>query len=144
MQDVSDSLSGRIGIIELSGLSMRECMGDAFNKHFLPTLEYVAERKKSLQKPKNIWEIIHMGGYPELQDEEKEWSAFYADYVRTYIERDVRELADVQDLNVFRQFMIAAAARTGEILNYSTDNASLREIILVFCHIFLPFLSESS
>lgn len=120
MQNVSESLSGRIGIIELSGLSMRESMNDIFNRHFLPTLEYVTERRRSLQKPENIWEIIHKGGYPELQDENKEWNAFYADYVKTYIERDVRELAAVQDLNIFRQFMIAVAARTGEILNYST------------------------
>lgn len=119
MQNVSESLSGRIGIIELSGLSMRECMKDTFNRHFLPTLEYAARRKETLQKPKNIWEMIHRGSYPELQNEDKEWSAFYADYVKTYMERDVRELAAVQDLNVFRQFMIAAAARTGEILNYS-------------------------
>ena len=119
MQNVSESLSGRIGIVELSGLSMRECMNDPFNRHFLPTLEYAAERGKTLQKPENIWEIIHLGGYPELQNEEKEWSAFYADYVKTYIERDVRELATVQDLDAFRQFLIAAAARTGELLNYS-------------------------
>ncbi|MCI8556933.1 MAG: ATP-binding protein [Lachnospiraceae bacterium] len=119
MRNISESLSGRIGIMELSGLSMRECMGDAFNRHFLPTPEYVTERRKALRKPENIWEIIHMGGYPELQDGAKEWSAFYADYVKTYIERDVRELAAVQDLSTFRQFMIAAAARTGEILNYS-------------------------
>ncbi len=119
MQNVSESLSGRIGIIELSGLSMRECMRDAFNSHFLPTMEYVIERKKTLKKRENIWEIIHLGGYPELQDADKEWNAFYADYVKTYMERDVRELAAVQDLTAFRQFMIAAAARTGEILNFS-------------------------
>lgn len=119
MQNVTESLSGRIGIVELSGLSMRECMGDTFNGHFLPTLEYVMERKKTLRRQENIWEVIHRGGYPELQDEDKEWSAFYADYMKTYIERDVRELAAVQDLNAFRQFMIAVAARTGEILNYS-------------------------
>ena len=119
MQNVSESLSGRIGIIELSGLSMRECTRDAFNSHFLPTMEYVIERKKTLKKRENIWEIIHLGGYPELQDADKEWNAFYADYVTTYMERDVRELAAVQDLTAFRQFMIAAAARTGEILNFS-------------------------
>lgn len=119
MQNVSESLSGRIGIVELSGLSMRECQGDSFNRHFLPTLEYVKERKRTVKKPENIWEAVHKGGYPELQDEDKEWSAFYADYVRTYMERDVRELAAVQDLSAFRQFMIAAAARTGEIMNYS-------------------------
>lgn len=120
MQNISESLSGRIGILELSVLSLRECMGDAFNKHFLPTMEYASERRKSVKKPENIWEIIHRGGYPELQDQDKEWSGFYADYVKTYIERDVRELAAVQDLNAFRQLMIAVAARTGEILNYSS------------------------
>ena len=98
---------------------MREWMGDSFNRHFLPTLEYVTERRNSVKKPENIWEAIHRGGYPELQDQDKEWSAFYADYVKTYMERDVRELAAVQDLNAFRQLLIAAAARTGEILNYS-------------------------
>lgn len=94
-------------------------MGDAFNLHFIPTMEYVANRRVSVKKPENIWEVIHRGGYPELQNRDKEWNAFYADYVKTYVERDVRELAAVQDLNVFRQFLIAAAARTGEILNYS-------------------------
>lgn len=119
MQNVSESLSGRIGIVELSGLSMRESMGDPFNSHFLPTMEYAMERRRSVKQPENIWEVIHKGGYPELQDQDKEWNAFYADYVKTYMERDVRELAAVQDLNVFRQLMIAAAARTGEVLNYS-------------------------
>lgn len=119
MQNVSESLSGRIGIVELSGLSIRECVGDVFNRHFLPTLEYVTERKRTLQRQENIWKLIHVGGYPELQDKEKEWNAFYADYVKTYMERDVRELAAVQNLSIFRQFMIAVAARTGEILNYS-------------------------
>lgn len=119
MQNISESLSGRIGIVELSGLSMRECMGDSFNLHFIPTMEYVTKRRQSVKKPENIWKVIHRGGYPELQDKDKEWNAFYADYIKTYIERDVRELAAVQDLNAFRQFMIAVAARTGEILNYS-------------------------
>lgn len=119
MEGLSESLSGRIGIIELSGLSMRELLGDSFDRHFLPTMEYVTARKETVRHPSNLWENIHRGSYPEMADPEKEWGAFYADYVKTYLERDVRELAAVQDLNVFRRFMIAAAARTGEILNYS-------------------------
>ena len=57
--------------------------------------------EKTGKKPENIWEVIHRGGYPELWNGQKEWSAFYADYVRTYVERDVRDLAAVQDLNAF-------------------------------------------
>ena len=119
MEGVAESLSGRIGIIELSGLSMRELAGDSFDRHFLPTMEYVTDRRETVRQPANLWEIIHKGSYPEMAASEKEWGAFYADYVKTYLERDVRELAAVQDLNVFRRFMIAAAARTGQILNYS-------------------------
>lgn len=119
MKNVSETLSGRISIIELAGLSLREIQGDPFNQRFLPTMEYILERQKTVRAPENIWEIIHCGSYPALQNSELEWSAFYADYVRTYIERDVRELSAVQDLNAFQRFMIAVAARTGEILNYS-------------------------
>jgi predicted AAA+ superfamily ATPase len=119
MQDASESLSGRICIIELAGLSLREIQGDSFNKHFIPTLEYILERQKTVKTPANIWEIIHRGSYPELQNPETDWATFYANYVTTYIERDVRELTAVHDLAVFRRFVIAAAARTGEILNYS-------------------------
>lgn len=108
-----------MNFLELSGLSLREMQGDSFNKRFLPTMEYILERQKTLKVPKNIWEIIHRGSYPALQDKNLEWEAFYADYVRTYIERNVRELSVVQDLDAFRRFMIAAAARTGEMLNYS-------------------------
>ncbi len=119
MENVSETLSGRISILELPGLSLREIQGDRFNERFLPTMAYVLERQKTVKEPRNIWDIIHRGSYPALQDQGLEWNSFYADYVRTYIERDVRALSAVQDLDVFRRFMIAAAARTGVMLNYS-------------------------
>ncbi len=119
MKNVSESLSGRVGIIELCGLSLREIMGDSFNKPFLPTMEYVKERGKSAKSPKNIWEIIHRGSYPELQNKDVDWGTFYASYVKTYLERDVRSLSAVQNLDDFRKFMVAVAARTGQMLNYS-------------------------
>lgn len=119
MKNVSETLSGRIRIMELAGLSLREMQGDPFGQRFLPTMEYVLERQKTVRTPANLWEVIHRGSYPALQDARVEWGAFYGDYVRTYVERDVRELSAVQDLDAFRRFMIAAAARTGEVLNYS-------------------------
>lgn len=119
MQSVSESLSGRVGVIELGGLSMREINGDSFNKPFLPTLEYVLEREKTANCTQNIWQIIHRGGYPELQNPDVDWGAFYASYVKTYIERDVRNLSAVHNLDDFRKFMVAVAARTGQMLNCS-------------------------
>ena len=119
MKNVSETLAGRVSILELPGLSLRELQGDPFTLPFLPTMEYLLERQKTVKAPKNLWQIIHRGSYPALQDPELEWAAFYADYVRTYIERDVRELSAVHDLDAFRRFMVAAAARTGSVLNCS-------------------------
>lgn len=117
MELASDSLSGRAAIIELAPLSLREIMKDPFSEPFVPTEEYVKAREA---KPVNdIWYRIHQGGYPELQNKDMDWQLFFASYVKTYLERDVRELAAVQDLDAFRRFMIASAARTGEMLNYS-------------------------
>lgn len=120
MQNVSESLSGRVCIMELAGLSLREIQADSFNRPFLPTMEYVLERQKTVKKPENLWQIIHRGCYPELyQNPEMDWQSFYGSYVKTYLERDVRELSAVQDLDAFRRFMIAVAARTGQMVNYS-------------------------
>ena len=119
MKNVSETLSGRISIIELNGFSLREIQRDSFSKRFIPTLDYLQERQKTAKAPANIWEIIHRGSYPELQNPQMDWGTYYADYVKTYIERDVRELSAVQDLDSFKRFVIAAAARTGEVLNCS-------------------------
>ena len=117
MKQVSESLSGRAGIVELSGLSLREIEGATFKEPFLPTLEFVNSHSASAKAPSNIWNIIHRGSYPELQDETVDWNMFYSSYVKTYLERDVRELAAVQNLTTFRNFMVACAARTGQVLN---------------------------
>ena len=120
MQNVSESLSGRISIIELAGLSLREIQRDTFDQPFLPSMDYVMERQKTARQPENIWQIIHRGSFPELyQNSELDWQQFYASYIKTYLERDVRELSAVQNLDVFRRFMVAVAARTGQMVNYA-------------------------
>ncbi|MBQ9609869.1 MAG: ATP-binding protein [Lachnospiraceae bacterium] len=119
MDLASDSLAGRVSVIELAPLSLREIMRDNFNTPFIPTMEYIKVRKKTAKKPANIWNIIHRGGYPELQDNSIDWTMFYSSYIKTYLERDVRTLAAVQDIEAFRKFMVACAARTGQMLNYS-------------------------
>lgn len=52
MQNVSETLSGRISILELAGLSLREIQDDPFNKPFLPTMEYILERQKTVRAPR--------------------------------------------------------------------------------------------
>ncbi|MDR2866260.1 MAG: ATP-binding protein [Methanomassiliicoccaceae archaeon] len=120
MKNVSESLAGRIGILNLTGLSAREIDGDAFNIPFIPTEGYYAERQRTITKmnTKALWARIHKGGMPKLHsDRNEKWERYYSAYVKTYIERDVRALTQVGDELTFMQFITACAARTGELLN---------------------------
>lgn len=118
MKGISESLSGRVSISELLGLSLREIHGVNFNKHFIPTEEYVREREKELIKYDNLWEIIHKGSYPELYDIDRDWQEYYSSYVSTYLERDINELISTDSIT-FTKFLTSVAARTGELLNYA-------------------------
>lgn len=120
MKGLSESLSGMVSILELPTLSMRELFGISFNKHFIPTEEYLSERGRELKKYNNLWEHIHRGTYPELYDDNpRDWEEFYGDYVKTYVERDVYEITKVKDYMTFYRFLVAVAARTGNILDYT-------------------------
>ena len=134
MEKATETLSGRVHIVDMNGLSLREIQQDPFNDHFLPTMDYIAARGKTASKPENIWEIIHRGGYPAIQDKNMEWSAFFADYVKTYLERDVRSLSAVQDLSCFKRFLVAAAARTGQLLNYDNIADEIRKDAMTVKH----------
>ncbi|MCR4783851.1 MAG: ATP-binding protein [bacterium] len=119
MKGVSETMSGRVYILELSGLSLRELNGDPFGERFVPTLDYVLRRRETAKPPQDLWQIIHRGSYPGLLNPDVSWESFFGSYIKTYLERDLRELSAVHDLDTFRRFMIAVAARTGSILNYS-------------------------
>ncbi len=123
MKGVSESLAGRIGLVTLLGFSLRESHGIEFDMPFLPTEEYFAQRKLH---PANItydevWNTIHRGSMPELYNNpDFNWQMFYGAYVRTYIDRDVRELSEVGNTVKFTKFMMSAAAATGQLLNLSS------------------------
>ncbi len=120
MEKVSESLAGRVAIVEMSALSQREIDRDPFNEPFLPTIEYVRRRQKSVHAPQNLWERIYCGGYPALQDPSVRWESFFANYVRTYLERDVREFSTVRNPREFLRFMTAVATRTGQVINFAS------------------------
>ena len=119
MEGVSESLSGRIGIFNMHPLSNREIFGKE-SQPFLPEHFAVGE-KQPLSSP-DMFRRIWLGAYPELfcsRSPDKYWTAFYQSYVQTYLERDIRKLTQVADLNVFYAFLKASAARSGQMLNYS-------------------------
>jgi len=123
MQNVTESLAGRAGILELFGLSLREINGETWNTPFVPTLAYLNKRRESgisLRIPE-VWHTIHRGCLPELVvNADFEWADFYADYIKTYIGRDSRELTQVADEDSFYKFMAVCAAMSGQLLNLSS------------------------
>ena len=119
MKNITESLAGRIAIRELLGLSLREKFDINFTKPFLSERSYFDERKSHLKKYDQLWYHIHRGSFPRLIDENMDWEAFMSDYVKTYIGRDVRDIVNVGDELAFSKFMIAVAARSGEMLIYS-------------------------
>lgn len=115
-----ETLAGRVSTNELSGLSLREIFDVEFNNHFIPTENYISMREKKLKKYGDLWDVIHRGQYPELyENKEKEWEDFYSSYINTYLERDVADLVNTNNLLTFTKFMKCVAARTGNVLVYS-------------------------
>ena len=122
MKNVSESLAGRIGIVNLLGLSLREIKEVNFNEEFLPTDEYMQKRQQCETNISydEIWEIIHKGQMPALYQDDIDIDMFYSTYVNTYIERDVRNLTQVGDVFSFLKFMTALASRIGQLLNLNS------------------------
>ena len=122
MKGVTESLAGRIGILNLLGFSQRErTRGTLDVAPFLPTREALASRQAVPSEDsaaifRRIWE----GSFPGLiSDETVERGLFMSSYVQTYLERDVRDLSQVGDLDDFARFVRACAARSAQLLNLS-------------------------
>ena len=118
MEAASSMLVGRMSILEMSSLSMREFFKVEYDKPFIPTEDYIKERRKHLVKYDDLWKRIHRGSMPELLDEERDWEWFYRDYIRTYLERDIRKIINLKDELKFRSFLVSLAARSGQIIVY--------------------------
>ncbi len=120
MKGVSESLAGRIKILEMPPLSLRELVSASDRTG--PYIPCPIERANDIPGV-DIWSIIHRGFMPELQNMDIDWDSFYADYVSAYLERDVRDLINVKDESKFYNFMVACAARTGQLVNTSDIGA---------------------
>lgn len=138
MKGVSESLVGRIRILEMPGLSLRELRGDAPTAAFIPP----AEVPTAPPCPVDLWAHIQRGSLPELQDASMDRDAFYSDYIRAYLERDVRELVRVHDEIRFYNFMVACAARTAQLVNFS-DLAATADIDQKTAKAWLSILQAS-
>jgi predicted AAA+ superfamily ATPase len=132
MKGITESLAGRVAIVDLLGLSQVELDDRAGSSEpFMPTKAWIEKTKPNIKKPKpllEIYEKIWRGSFPELWTKNKDEQAttskvnrdlFYKSYVQTYIQRDVRDMVQVNDETSFNRFLGAVAARTGQLLNFS-------------------------
>ena len=120
MQGVSESLAGRVAVLPLLGLSSREAQALPDAGPFLPGRDAALARQASGQRCDlaGLYAQIWRGSYPALvANPTMDRDLFYASYLQTYLQRDVRDLARVGDQTAFLRFLRAAAARTAQLLN---------------------------
>ncbi|MBS3949783.1 MAG: ATP-binding protein [Peptococcaceae bacterium] len=124
MKNVSDSLAGRAGVIKLMGLSLREIAGLSYREPFLPTEKhYSAIGSGAALDYDDLIRFIHKGSFPELHETESDlhdWADFHSSYLQTYIEKDIKDVLNIQDESAFIKFIKAIASLTGEMLNLTT------------------------
>lgn len=117
MKGVSESLAGRVGIVNLNSFTYSELIQNDRKILFTPD-NY---KKSDYINVNDLFEAIFNGGMPHfnvMKDINRD--IFFESYINTYIERDVRSLTQVGDELAFRNFLISVASRTGEQLNYSS------------------------
>lgn len=100
-QAISQTLAGRVAILTLLPLS-------------------IAELNQANLLPNNLETLIFNGSYPAIYNQKRTVSRLYQGYTNTYLERDVRQLKNITDLNTFKKFIGLCAGRIGQEINYSS------------------------
>lgn len=121
MENVSESLAGRVGILQLQGFSQGEKFKMEDSVPFLPVYTEIQKRVQYVQGLDDVFHSIWKGSYPALWLQNDDyWELFYDSYVQTYIQRDVRQIINISNELNFVKFMKVAAAQTGQLLDYAS------------------------
>lgn len=120
MKNVSESLAGRVGIVNLLGLSDAEIYQEPSEPFQTDTSHLMKRLSQRTQKGLNqIYSRIFKGSMPALYaDENVDWEIYYRSYVNTYLQRDICDLAQVADEMQFYNFMTIVAAHTSKPVIY--------------------------
>lgn len=126
MKNVTESMAGRVAIVQMSPLSRRELLNIKETPFLLDPL---INNKDSKENPLSLDELLDLmckGFYPEIYDKNiDDINQFYSDYVNTYIERDVSQLINIKDKLLFQRFMEILSSLTGEELIIDSISKSL-------------------
>ncbi len=156
MENVSQSMAGRVSIVDMSPLSMSEILErkeEPFRVDFERNILRSMERTISVDE---VYGTIVRGCYPKLYEQPgMDTSKFYSDYVETYIERDVSQVINLKDKLMFRRFMEYIASITGQELVYdhianALDQSEDRAVVdrsssgRWIVHLLQPFVPRSN
>lgn len=122
MDGVQESLAGRVCLLHMSPLSQAEACG-CTSEPFIVDFERLLMRSKAVSPAsiQEVFERIWRGGMPAIvSGVKKEQAAVYSSYISTYIDRDVKEIADRVDSFKFLNFVTVVAALTSQMVNYKT------------------------
>jgi hypothetical protein len=118
MSGISQTLAGRTAVVHLLPFSLRELRDDPF-----PLPETVTTLSVPKKPPFSLEEMLFKGFYPRIHDKDLDAHDWLAAYYGTYVERDVRDVANIGNLETFRRFIRLCAGRTGQLLNLSSLGA---------------------
>lgn len=151
MENISESLAGRVAILDLYGFSIRE-LNNVKEIIFVPDINLLKEKERvKSESTLKIYEKILDGSYPEVNNDlGRDREQFYETYIRTYIERDVRQIINIKDENKFVKFVSAVAARTACEYNafdiasdVGIDSKTVDEWISIFKNTNLIYMLNS-
>ncbi|MCL4428930.1 MAG: ATP-binding protein [Deltaproteobacteria bacterium] len=118
IKNITQTLAGRTAVVNLFPFSLTELLSKpAFNPI---SIEFLTETGKCVKPPLNIEDYLFKGFYPPVYDKGYEPYDWFSGYYRTYVERDVREIANIANLEAFQKFIHLCAGRCGQILNLSS------------------------
>ena len=133
MRGVSESLAGRVALLDLLPLSQNEIYNHKTCAPILTDFDHLKERATGIPEasPKDVFTRVYNGGMPQIAAEGVDRrDRFYESYIRTYVERDVRDLSANINVLKFHRFVVAAAARTAQLINYKSiaDDAEIDQV----------------
>lgn len=117
MEKVSQSLAGRCAVLHLLPFTRSELAGQT--KMDISAVGRKIPRRKTDENA-NLFDHLFTGGYPRIHDKKLEPHRWLANYYRTYVERDVRQVLNVGDTEAFGRFIRLCAGRCGQLLNMSS------------------------
>ncbi len=117
MNNVQESLAGRVGIVKLNSLTYSEIVQNENKKVFEPDN---LTKSNTTINVNELYDRIFEGGMPELYDiPDMDKKDYFYSYVETYLSKDVKNQLEILDTTTFKNFMVSVATRNGEQLNYS-------------------------